>query len=80
MQNALQQEKLRLAETEKEIEREQEALLLLEKERDKLMVKAEFKAPGIKGKVKRRIIDEFGNEVWIDVDLENEDFDDNMSV
>jgi len=77
---AIEQQKLAIQAAEQELLREQEVLNEMIKEKERLMTKEEFRPPGIKGKVKRRMIDENGNEIWVDVDLEHEDFDDNMSV
>lgn len=71
--NKIDQDIMKLKQDEEEIEK-------LSKEKEKLMKKAEFKPPGIKGKVKKKIINANGEEEFIEVDLENEDFDDNASV
>jgi len=44
------------------------------------MKKEEFRPPGVKGKVLKRIVDENGIEHFVEVDLENEILDENADV
>lgn len=65
---------------ENAINAEKEALRELEKQREMLSVKEEFKIPGVNGRLVRRVLNSSGGEEWVAIDLEHEDIDDTMSI
>jgi len=79
MNRNMEQEENALQDYENAVKLDKEALDALVNEKKQLMVKEKFAPPGVEGKIWKKIIDENGNEVWIEVDLQNEDLD-NMSI
>jgi len=69
-----------IKEAENALNAEKEALKELEKQRDLLSKKEEFKIPGVNGRLVKRVKNSSGGEEWIPIDLENEDIDDTMSI
>jgi len=78
--SGLQEEEAKLEVEKAALKKKEEHLQKMKQERDKLSKKEEFKPPGIKGKILKKVVDENGVEHFIEVDIENEDFDDNASV
>jgi len=74
----LAEEEAAVAHAERELKKKEENVRKLKEQRDKLMKKEEFKLPGglLKGKVMRKN----SKGEMVEVDLENEDFDENASV
>lgn len=69
-----------IKDAENAINAEKEALRELEKQREMLSVKEEFKIPGVNGRLVRRVLNSSGGEEWVAIDLEHEDIDDTMSI
>lgn len=63
-----------------ELEKEEKELQNLMDEQIALSKKIDFKPPGLKGKVLKKIVDENGNDQFIEIDVQHEDIDDNASV
>lgn len=72
------EEEAAVAHAERELKKKEENVKKLKEQREKLMKKEDFKLPGglLKGKVMRKN----SKGEMVEVDLENEDFDENASV
>jgi len=76
----LADEEAKVEVAKRELKMKEEKLQKLKEEKEKLSKKEEFKPPGVKGKVMKRIVDENGVEHFVEVDLENEIIDENADV
>lgn len=72
------EEEAAVAHAERELKKKEENLKKMKEQREKLAKKEEFKIPGgiVKGKVMRKN----SKGEMVEVDIENEDFDENASV
>lgn len=74
----LAEEEAAVAHAERELKKKEENLKKMKEQREKLMKKEEFKIPG--GLVKGKVMRKNSKGEFVEVDVENEDFDENASV
>jgi len=68
-------QEVHLQNKENEINKDKAELLVLEQQLQKLNKVETFKPPGVKGKILKRIVNEKGEEEFVEVELQGEDLD-----